>query len=430
MKRDAWRITSIILLAIASVGCTVQSAEKVPTPVKVKSVEMSAADGGGARYSASILPRVQVELAFKVGGYVEALHKVKGVDGRLRDVQEGDLIAKGTVLARLRQSDYAVKVTQAESHSSDARAGADTGKAQLAEAQSSLESSQSQLTEAEAAYEKARSDFDRAATLFASQSLTKPEYDSAKTQLDMAEAKLKVAKAQIGVVKARINVAKAQIVSYDARVKGAQAQVVEAAIPLHDTLLRAPVNCVVLQKKIEFGALISPGTPGFVIADTTSVKALFGVPDLMIKNLKLGDPLLLTTESAPGADFQGQITAIAPAADPKSRVFDIEVTIPNEQDVLKVGMIAALTVAGATPAAALPVVPLNAIVKASNESQLYAVFVFEEHGGGSIARQRNIKLGETFGNTVAVIEGLKAGERVITTGANLIQDGDRVQLIP
>jgi RND family efflux transporter MFP subunit len=429
MKKNTGIITVMILWAITSIGCTVQSAEKAPTPVKIKAVEMASANGG-ARYSASITPRLQVELAFKVGGYVEALHKVKGVDGQLRDVQEGDVIAKGTVLARLRQSDYAVKVTQAESQTMDTRAGVDSSKAQLAEAHSSLESSQSQLSEAQAAYDKAKSDFDRAASLFASQSLTKPEYDSAKTQLDMAEAKLKVAKAQIGVVKARINVASAQIASFDAKVKGAQAQVVEARIPLQDTLLRAPVNCVVLQKKLEFGALISPGTPAFVIADTTSVKALFGVPDLMIKNLKLGDPLMLTTESAPGADFHGQITAISPAADAKSRVFDVEVTIPNEGDVLKVGMIAALTVAGENPAAVLPVVPLNAIVRAKNDSQLYAVFVVEEQSGRSIARQRNIKLGETFGNTVAVTEGLKSGERIITTGANLIQDGDKVQVIP
>jgi RND family efflux transporter MFP subunit len=429
MKKNAWIVTAIILWAITSVGCTVQSAEKVPTPVKIKAVEMASANSG-ARYSASITPRLQVELAFKVGGYVEALHKVKGVDGKLRDIQEGDVIAKGTVLARLRQSDYAVKVTQAESQTMDTRAGVDSSKAQLAEAHSSLESSQSQLAEAQAAYDKAKSDFDRAAALFASQSLTKPEYDSAKTQLDMAEAKLKVAKAQIGVVKARINVASAQIASFDAKVKGAQAQVVEARIPLQDTLLCAPVNCVVLQKKLEFGALISPGTPAFVIADTTSVKALFGVPDLTIKNLKLGDPLMLTTESAPGADFHGQITAISPAADAKSRVFDVEVTIPNERDVLKVGMIAALTVAGENPTAALPVVPLNAIIRAKNDSQFYAVFVVEEQNGRTLARQRNIKLGETFGNTVAVTEGLKSGERIITTGANLIQDGDKVQVIP
>ena len=63
-----------------------------------------------ARYSATIIPRTEVELAFKVGGYVDALRQVRGVDGKMRDIQEGDRINVGTVLARVRQSDYQVKV--------------------------------------------------------------------------------------------------------------------------------------------------------------------------------------------------------------------------------------------------------------------------------------------------------------------------------
>jgi multidrug efflux system membrane fusion protein len=141
--------------------------------------------------------------------------------------------------------------------------------------------------------------------------------------------------------------------------------------------------------------------------------------------------LKVTTEAALGEDFEGQITAISPAADPKSRVFDIEVTIPNAQNLLKVGMIASLTVEGeANAAQAMPVVPLNAIVKSGNPENPFAVFVVEERNGVTTARRRNLKLGETLGNTVAVIEGLKAGERVITTGANLLQDDSRVQIIP
>jgi multidrug efflux pump subunit AcrA (membrane-fusion protein) len=78
----------------------------------------------------------------------------------------------------------------------------------------------------------------------------------------------------------------------------------------------------------------------------------------------------------------------------------------------------------------MPVVPLNAIVKSGNSENPYAVFVVEEHNGLTRARRRNLKLGETLGNMVAVSEGLKAGERVITTGASLIQDESNVQIIP
>jgi multidrug efflux system membrane fusion protein len=422
-------IGSIFILSLM-VGCKVQAIEKAPVPVKVKTIEMSST-ASGIRYSASIVPHTEVQLAFKVGGYIDGLHQVRGADGRPRNVQEGDVITKGTVLAQIRRSDYAVKVTQAQSQTAEAQAGVASSKAQLAEAESSLGSTKAQLAEAEAGYERAKLDFERARKLYENQSLTKADYDAAKSQYEMAQAKLNSAKSQVAVVMAKIQVARAVIDSYDAKVKGAKAVVSEAAIPLQDTSLRAPMNCVVLQKSVEVGALVSPSAPAFVIADTSSVKAIFGVPDLMVKQMKLGNTLKVTTEAALGEDFQGQITAISPAADPKSRVFDIEVTIPNAQNLLKVGMIASLTVEGEPSAvAAMPVVPLNAIVKSGNTENPYAVFVVEERNGLVTARRRSLKLGETLGNTVAVIEGLKPGERVITTGANLVQDDSRIQIIP
>jgi multidrug efflux system membrane fusion protein len=129
-------------------------------------------------------------LAFKVGGYVDALRKVRGVDGKMRDIQEGDRISTGAVLARVRQSDYQVKFKQAESQASEARSGIDVSKAQYEEALSGVASSKAKLVEAEADYLKAKLDFDRAENLFASHSMTKTDYDSARAQYDMTNAKV------------------------------------------------------------------------------------------------------------------------------------------------------------------------------------------------------------------------------------------------
>ena len=80
-------------------------ARKPPVPVSVRAVEQHVA-AGGVRYSAEIKPSKQVDLAFKVGGYVQTLLQVRGVDGQQRDVQEGDRVTRGTVLARVRDTDY------------------------------------------------------------------------------------------------------------------------------------------------------------------------------------------------------------------------------------------------------------------------------------------------------------------------------------
>jgi multidrug resistance efflux pump len=115
--------------------------------------------------------------------------RVRGVDGKTRDVQEGDRISVGTVLGRVRQSDYQVKFKEAESQANEARSGIDVSKAQYEEALSGITSSRAQLVEAEAAFVKAKFDFDRAENLFASQSMTKAAYDSAKSQYDMTSAR-------------------------------------------------------------------------------------------------------------------------------------------------------------------------------------------------------------------------------------------------
>ena len=180
--------------------------------------------GNGAKYSASIVPYAQVTLAFQSSGYVDSIRQVKSPSGGMRNIDQGDWVPKGTVLAVVRQQDYLDKVQQA--------------KAQLARAQ--------------AEHEKAKLSFDRVSALYASQSATKPDYDSAKAQLD----------------------------STTASVSGAQAQISEANVALAYCSLRAPFDGWLVKRNVDLGSLVGPATNGFTLADTQSVKAVFGVPDI------------------------------------------------------------------------------------------------------------------------------------------------------
>ena len=432
MKLRTLKATAVgaVVLSIALLGaCKSKQTQKPAVPVKVAAVELNTASSE-ARYSATIIPRTEVELAFKVGGYVDALRKVRGVDGKMRDIQEGDRISVGTVLARVRQSDYQVKFKEAESQASEARSGIDVSKAQYEEAVSGIASSKAQLVEAEAAYVKAKLDFDRAENLFASHSMTKADYDSAKAQYDMTSAKVAAARSQVQVIQAKADSAKANIDVVQAKSRGAQAVVQETQIPLHDTELRSPLNGVVLEKSVEKGTLVSSGDKAFVVADTSSVKAVFGVADIAVAEMKLGSKLSVESESMPGKEFQGQITSVFPAADSKSRTFNVEVTIANPEYLLRPNMIVSLRVGTQQATTAQPVVPLNAVIKSKSNANGYAVMVVTEEGGRQLARLRDVKLGESFGNAVAVAEGLKQGDRVITTGGTMVNDGDQVKVIP
>ena len=417
-------IINLVALIALTIGCKTKAEEKPVKPVKVKAVETHTG-ASVVRYSASIRPSSQVEIAFKVGGYVEA---IKSADGR--HIQAGDVVMKGAVLAQLRQSDYAARVNEAKSQTGEARSAVDTNSAQLKEAINAVETSKAQMKDSEASYERARLDFERAQALFGTQSITKPDFDAAKERLEVSKAKFEAAKAQLAVAEAKVNTAKYQIGAAESRLKTMEATVYTASIPLGDAQLRAPLSAVVIERKIEVGQLVNTGTPAFVLADLSSVKAAFGVPDLALHNFKLGDTLTMTTDAVAGHEFSGHISRISAAADSSSRVFDVEVTIPNAEGLLKPGMIASMTATEAGATREFPVVPLTAVTKSKADPNAYAVMVIEEVNGKQVARLRNVTLGESYGNAVAVNSGVKPGEIVITTGVSQVADGEEVRVLP
>jgi RND family efflux transporter MFP subunit len=371
--RKLWLTAFATALALGGTACKQQnSAETLPLPVHTAMVQTIAV-GNGAKYSASIAPYAQVDLAFQSGGYVDRIRQVKSPSGGMRNIDQGDWVQKGTVLAVVRQQDYQDKLQQA--------------KAQLARAQ--------------AEYDKAKLTFDRTSALYASQSATKPDYDSAQ----------------------------AQLASTTASVSGAQAQVSEANVALAYCELRAPFSGWLVKRSIDLGSLVGPATNGFTLADTESVKAVFGVPDTSISRVRLGQHLAISTDALP-QQFAGRVSAISPAADPKSRVFSVEVTIPNPKDQLKSGMIASLALNGVQLPQSVLAVPLSAVIRDPARADSFAVMVTESEGNTDTARLRAVELGDTYGNMIATKGGLAFGERVITTGVSLVRNGDRVRIIP
>jgi RND family efflux transporter MFP subunit len=365
-----------LALAAGSLACARTHAERAPArPVRVESVSAHNA-AAGLRYSASIQPREQVSLAFKTSGYVRELRQVTGLDGRPRTVQQGDFVRAGTVLARLQSEDYQERVNQ--------------GKGQLAETDANLV--------------KARADAQRAEALYAAKALTRPDYDAATANLAAALA----------------------------RSEAARAQLESAQISLRDSALIAPTDGVILSRSVEVGTLAAAGTVGFVVADLTSVKAVFGVPDSVVARVTLGMSVPVTSDAFGETRFAGRVTAISPSADAQSRVFNIDVTIPNPKGQLKAGMIASVEAAASEApdiAAGAPTVAVSAVVK-SARPRAFAVFVVEGGHDASTVRARDVVLGRVSGNRVAIDSGLKVGDRVVVSGASLLTDGDAVRVIP
>lgn len=393
-------LVAVLALCGALAGCGKEQKVEPPiTPVQVSEVK-TYSTSGTVRYSASIVADEPVSLAFKNSGYIVAIHQVKGVDGRLRNVQEGDWVEAGTVLARIRDSDYITVVEQAKS--------------QLAETKSTLAATESQLAGAKATLLKAQEDYDRAANLFNSQSMTKSNFEQAQTRRDTSQSQVDALQSQAEATRAKISLA--------------QAQLEQAVIVLGDCYLKAPRRGQVLQRKIEVGDMAGAGTVGFILSDTSTVKTLFGVPDRTLSKVHLGDKLSITSEGLPGQEFPGTVTLIYPVADSTSRVFNVELSLPNPKQLLKVGMIAALELVEEKALEPVTVVPINAIIRPKDNPQGFAVMVVTGEAGRPVAHSRTVSLGDAYGDLIAVT-GVQPGEQVVTTGGALVRDGETVRIL-
>jgi len=339
------------------------------------------------RYSATILPSEQIDLAFKSAGLVEQIHQVRGADGRIRPVQAGDQVAQGTELAVVRRLDYQQRVQRAQD---------ETGQAEA------------QLQQAEAALRQAEQDYARAHNLYQTASLTKPEYDQAKSRLDSATA---------------------QVAGAKSAVETARTSVSQADLGLSDTSLRAPFTGWITARNVDPGSLAGSATIGFSMVDIAIVKAVFAVPDTSLRGIRLGQRLTVTLDALPDP-IAGVVTSISPQADPKTHVFSIEVSIRNPRGSVRPGMIGSLTLAGTHEPPARLVVPLSAVVRAPGNPNGFALYRIEERDGKSYAVARNITVGNPFGNAIEVTSGVSVGERIVTLGGELLRNGQEVRVLP
>ena len=392
-------ILALLVISLSSCNRTERRLEKTVTPVRVETVA-TFTPRTGERYSASIVPYRQVSLAFRVGGFVDFLHQVPGPDGRPRNLEPGDVVTAGTLLARLRQQDYQIQVDQAQSQLDAARESEQAAKAQLAQAQ--------------AGAVKAEADFGRAQSLRVTQSLTRPDFDAAQAQQDSSRAQVEAARAQLD--------------SASARIRSAEASLASAKLAAADTSLSAPFAAVVVQRNLEIGTLAGPSAAAFSLADISSVKAAFGVPDAVAVALKPGMAVSIAIEALPGREFRGAVTAISAVGDASTRLFQVELALPNTPQLLRPGLIASLSLGPAATAAAapVPVVPLSAVIRDRQGGSSFAVMVVE----GNVARARPVTLGPTYGDRLAITSGINPGEKVISSGATQVTDGETVEVMP
>lgn len=360
----------IVLLTTVFISCAEPAHGSAPAEIPVKVQRVASLNGAATtRYSGAIEPALKIEMAFKVGGYVDMLGVVAAQGGK-RALDKGDFVRKGTVLARVHAADYTQKLATAQAAVSEAKARAVLAKV----------------------------DLERAKKLFELGAVTQAQLDSKIASADSANAQYESAVAKTG----------------------------EASLSVGDTVLRAPQDAVVLSRHVEVGTLVSPGVSAITLADMRSVKAVFGAPQSAVEHLRIGSPVrvLISAENhQPDTLIEARITRIAPSADATGRLFSIEAALPNADGSLRPGTVVAVHVPAAGDGGEGVSVPLNAVLRSPRDPNGFSVFVLDGDGPRAAARLRDVQLGEVIGNSVSVTEGLALNQRVVTVGGSLLRDG-------
>ena len=200
-------------------------------------------------------------------------------------------------------------------------------------------------------------------------------------------------------------------------VQNAEARVAQAEIRVGDANVRASINGIVNKRYIEPGAYVSPGTKLFELVDVSKLKLTVNVNENQVAQLKIDDAVDVKASVFPDRKFTGRVSFIAAKADAALN-FPVEVEVSNTGSNIKAGMYGTAVFDFPTQAQVLTV-PRSAFVGSVNSNQ---VFVLD----GNLARARKVIAGKIIGDHVEILQGLAAGEKVITSGQINIVDGSKV----
>ncbi len=300
-------------------------------------------------------------------------------NGRLMsvNVQLGDPVRRGQVLAKIEDREIVEQVSQAEA---------------------SQQVSKATIRQREADLKVAEVNFARSKNLFERQLLAKQALDDAESRYLAAEAQIDLSKAQLMQAEARLQ---------------------ELKINLQNTSVTSPVDGFVGKRNVDPGAMVSQNTPIASVVDISKLKMVVNVVEKDIRLVTVGDSGDVDVDAYPGEKFRGRIARVAPVLDPATRTATMEIEIANADKRLKPGMYARVSLTVEERKGTL-VAPKSAVVDFESKRGVWMP------NADNRARFVAVELGIEDAERIEIKSGLKEGDQIVTTGATAVRNNDQL----
>jgi len=385
-----WLAAAAVIVVVAGLAFWWWS---TPTGVPVHVVAAQAIATGGAAgtgagsvldASGYVVARRQATVASKITGKMVEL-----------DIEEGDHVTAGQVIARLDDTNI--------------RAGLNQATAQLDYAKASLAETQVNLA-------NAQRDYDRQKSLMQGHFVSQATVDNAQTTLDALRAQLATQRSNVDVVARGLSVAERN---------------------MDDTIVRAPFTGIVTVKAAQPGEMVSPISAGGgftrtgigTIVDMDSLEFQVDVNENFINRVKPGQKVSAKLNAYPDWQIPAHVTAVIPTADRSKGTVTVRIGIDDTKDArilpemgVRVSFLEDQPDASSGSAPAAGVSLPSAAVQASGTSGV--VFVVHD----ATVERRAVKLGASGADSVTVLSGLTAGERVAIGDFSRLKDGVKIQI--
>ena len=389
LLRVCSRTVGICLLLAAGAACENRSVDTAAVTQRP-----APAPSGLVRLTADALTRIQLELSPVVQGEILSHYEFPAtvqanqnelaevtalIRGRVVkvSVDVGQDVKKGTLLALLHSVDLGV--------------------------------AEGEYLKSEARLEEARRSHVRAEELYENKAVSLAE-------LQRREAAMKAARAEARETRNRLEllgVPREEIERLD------RDHTIKADVPL-----RAPFDGRVITRNITRGEVVETDQTLFTVANLTEVWVIGNVPEKDVRLIRKDQRVHVMLAAYPHAVFTGTITYLGDVLDPATRSMSLRVSVPNPERLLKPEMFAVISVYATSSPDALSV-PLAAV-----QDGPAGKMVFVQREAGTF-EMRTVKLGHEEGNAVRVLEGVKAGEQVVTKGSFALKsEMDRYKIEP